>query len=235
MPVMPQKRRRLADRAAGVGAGRRGQRGARRPPRREPPEEPPGTRLSSQGLRTGPKAEFSLDEPIANSSQLSLPSVTVPAARQARDHGGVERAAVAVEHLRAARWSRRPAVTKMSLCAIGHAEQRRRPRRAAMRVVGRARLRRACASASTARNAPSRSCCAPMRVEAVPRRPRRWRRSLRRAAPRPSCARRVELVQRALIRSPSARGTARRSTAGALRWLASRWSVSVTTSSRRRS
>jgi hypothetical protein len=25
------------------------------------------------------KAEFSLDEPIANSSQLSLPSVTVPA------------------------------------------------------------------------------------------------------------------------------------------------------------
>ena len=46
----------------------------------EPPDEPPGTRARSQGLRTGPKAEFSLAEPIANSSQLSLPSVTVPAA-----------------------------------------------------------------------------------------------------------------------------------------------------------
>ena len=44
-----------------------------------PPEEPPGTRVVSQGLRTGPKAEFSLAEPIANSSQLSLPSVTAPA------------------------------------------------------------------------------------------------------------------------------------------------------------
>jgi len=45
----------------------------------EPPEEPPGTRAVSQGLRTGPKAEFSLDEPIANSSQLSLPRLTQPA------------------------------------------------------------------------------------------------------------------------------------------------------------
>ena len=45
----------------------------------EPPEEPPATRSRLQGLRTAPKAEFSLDEPIANSSQLSLPSVTMPA------------------------------------------------------------------------------------------------------------------------------------------------------------
>ena len=45
----------------------------------EPPDEPPGTRVRSQGLRAGPKAEFSLAEPIANSSQLSLPSSTVPA------------------------------------------------------------------------------------------------------------------------------------------------------------
>jgi hypothetical protein len=44
-----------------------------------PPDEPPGTRVRSQGLSTGPKAEFSLAEPIANSSQLSLPSSTVPA------------------------------------------------------------------------------------------------------------------------------------------------------------
>ena len=46
----------------------------------DPPEEPPGTRDSSQGFFTTFQAEFSLLEPIANSSQLSLPSVTVPAA-----------------------------------------------------------------------------------------------------------------------------------------------------------
>ena len=53
----------------------------------EPPEEPPGTRVVSQGLRTGctlsqptaGMAEFSLVPPMANSSQLSLPSVTQPA------------------------------------------------------------------------------------------------------------------------------------------------------------
>jgi hypothetical protein len=45
----------------------------------EPPELPPGTAFVSQGLRTGPKAEFSFDEPIANSSMLVLPSSTAPA------------------------------------------------------------------------------------------------------------------------------------------------------------
>ena len=46
----------------------------------EPPELPPGTLDSSHGLRTGPYAEFSLLEPMANSSQLVLPSSTAPAA-----------------------------------------------------------------------------------------------------------------------------------------------------------
>src|SRR5208337_1826090 len=46
----------------------------------EPPLDPPGTRSVSTGLRTGPYAEFSLDEPMANSSQFSLPSSTAPAA-----------------------------------------------------------------------------------------------------------------------------------------------------------
>jgi hypothetical protein len=46
----------------------------------DPPEDPPGTRPVSQGLRTGPNAEFSFDEPIANSSQLVLPTTTPPAA-----------------------------------------------------------------------------------------------------------------------------------------------------------
>ena len=44
-----------------------------------PPDEPPGMREWSHGLRTGLYAEFSLDEPMANSSQLSLPRVTAPA------------------------------------------------------------------------------------------------------------------------------------------------------------
>ena len=42
----------------------------------EPPLEPPGTVARSQGLRVGPKAEFSHDEPMANSSMLALPSIT---------------------------------------------------------------------------------------------------------------------------------------------------------------
>ena len=50
----------------------------------EPPDEPPGTRASSHGFLTGRKAEFSLLEPMANSSQLSLPSVTVPASASLR-------------------------------------------------------------------------------------------------------------------------------------------------------
>src|SRR5918995_3055526 len=40
----------------------------------EPPREPPGTRSGSHGLREGPKAEFSVEEPIANSSVFVLPS-----------------------------------------------------------------------------------------------------------------------------------------------------------------
>ena len=44
-----------------------------------PPEEPPGTRRRSHGLSTGPNAEFSFEEPIANSSWLVLPSSGAPA------------------------------------------------------------------------------------------------------------------------------------------------------------
>jgi hypothetical protein len=44
-----------------------------------PPLLPPGTRLGSQGLPTGPKAEFSLEEPMANSSQLVTAIGTAPA------------------------------------------------------------------------------------------------------------------------------------------------------------
>src|SRR5262245_33054498 len=44
----------------------------------EPPDEPPGTRVGSHGLRVGPYAEFSVDEPIANSSMFVFPSVRSP-------------------------------------------------------------------------------------------------------------------------------------------------------------
>src|ERR1700723_2448099 len=50
----------------------------------EPPEDPPGTRARSHGLCDGPKAEFSVDEPIANSSRFDLPSSTTPASRSRR-------------------------------------------------------------------------------------------------------------------------------------------------------
>ena len=49
----------------------------------EPPDEPPGTSFASDprrrhGETTGPKQEVSFDEPMANSSLLSLPSITAP-------------------------------------------------------------------------------------------------------------------------------------------------------------
>jgi hypothetical protein len=46
----------------------------------EPPPEPPGTRDGSHGLRDGPHAEFSVEEPIANSSVFVLPRSESPAA-----------------------------------------------------------------------------------------------------------------------------------------------------------
>ncbi len=45
----------------------------------EPPDEPPGTRSGSQGFLEGPKPEFSVDEPIANSSRFVLPRSGRPA------------------------------------------------------------------------------------------------------------------------------------------------------------
>src|SRR5947209_10336924 len=45
----------------------------------DPPLDPPGARSSAHGLRVGPKAEFSVEEPIANSSQLVLPTTIAPA------------------------------------------------------------------------------------------------------------------------------------------------------------
>src|SRR5919204_5889708 len=48
----------------------------------DPLDEPPGTRSGSHGFRVAPYAEFSPDEPMANSSQFVLPTRTAPAARR---------------------------------------------------------------------------------------------------------------------------------------------------------
>ena len=50
----------------------------------EPPEEPPGVSgraspSARHGLTAGPKWLVSFDDPMANSSMLSLPSMTAPA------------------------------------------------------------------------------------------------------------------------------------------------------------
>jgi len=50
----------------------------------EPPEEPPGTRSGSSGCLTRPKAECSVDEPMANSSMLVLAATSAPAWRRRR-------------------------------------------------------------------------------------------------------------------------------------------------------
>src|ERR1700722_13231261 len=49
----------------------------------DPPEDPPGTSFTSEprlrhGDTTGPKQDVSFDEPMANSSLLSLPRSTAP-------------------------------------------------------------------------------------------------------------------------------------------------------------
>ena len=60
----------------------------------EPPPEPPGMRSRSHGLCVAPYAECSVDEPIANSSMLVLPSGTRPAARiratTVASYGGIQ-------------------------------------------------------------------------------------------------------------------------------------------------
>src|SRR5438552_664519 len=42
----------------------------------DPPEDPPATRVVSCGFLVTPNAEFSVDDPMANSSRLVLPKNT---------------------------------------------------------------------------------------------------------------------------------------------------------------
>src|SRR4029079_3788941 len=47
----------------------------------DPPLDPPGTHCRFQGLRLGPIAEFSVEDPMANSSRLVFPSSRYPCVR----------------------------------------------------------------------------------------------------------------------------------------------------------
>ena len=77
----PAQRGRLADRAAGIGSEGTEAPSRRLPTAADPPDEPPGTRSVSHGFRVGPKAEFSVDDPMANSSMFVLPEDHGPGSR----------------------------------------------------------------------------------------------------------------------------------------------------------
>src|SRR5690348_13752581 len=81
----------------------------------DPPELPPGTQSALHGLRTGPKYDVSLDEPIANSSMFVLPTSIVPASRSfattCASYGATKSSSIRDPHV-----VRRPAVISTSLC-----------------------------------------------------------------------------------------------------------------------
>ena len=233
MPVMPQKRRRLADRAAGVGAGRR-----RQQPRRDRRRR--AARRAARHARRVPriaaprrKRSSRCDEPIANSSQLSLPRRDRAGRGEPRDHGRIERAAIAFQHLRAG-GARQVARDEDVLVRDRHAEQRRRRRRAAMRASAARGLAPASRLVDRRGSAPSVAMRLATRASEMLRRARR----VRRPCARSSCARQLG-ARASSCRSRSLdhlrheeQAVARRR--GALRWFASRWFGSVTTSSRSR-
>src|SRR6516162_10883621 len=84
----------------------------------DPPDEPPGTRSRSHGLRLGPNAEFSVDEPMANSSMLVLPRMIAPACFSRRvivaSYGGCQPSRMREPHVVGI-----PAVVNTSLTATG--------------------------------------------------------------------------------------------------------------------
>src|SRR5579884_1267595 len=84
----------------------------------DPPDDPPGTVSRFHGLRVGKKPEFSVDEPMANSSQLVLPVNTAPASRSLAttvpSNLGTKFSRMRDEHV-----VRTPSVTSTSLIALG--------------------------------------------------------------------------------------------------------------------
>ncbi len=96
------ERRRLSNRTAGVGAESRRM-------QRPPQPQRPSRRSNRRERATSPTdcastftLEFSVDEPIANSSMFVLPNGIAPAARKFLNHGRVVRRAIIPENFRAA-------------------------------------------------------------------------------------------------------------------------------------
>src|SRR3954453_21904777 len=84
----------------------------------EPPDDPPGTRDGSHGLRAGPNAECSVDEPIANSSRFVLPTMLQPPARK-RATAVASKGERKLPRIRDAHVVGMPVVTMLSFTAIG--------------------------------------------------------------------------------------------------------------------
>src|SRR5579862_7064747 len=83
-----------------------------------PPDEPPGTVSGFHGLRVGKKAEFSHDDPIANSSMFVLPTMTAPAA-SSRAATVDEYGAMKFERMREPQVVRVPSRQNRSFSAVG--------------------------------------------------------------------------------------------------------------------
>src|SRR5580692_1876861 len=84
----------------------------------DPPDEPPGILSRSHGLRLGPYAEFSVDEPMANSSMLVLPKMIAPACLSlfvmVASYGGCQPSRMRLPHVVGI-----PVVVNTSLTATG--------------------------------------------------------------------------------------------------------------------
>ena len=156
-------RGRLPDRPAGIGADRqrrleRGQRG------RRTAAGAAGDPVRSHGLWVGPYAEFSVDEPIANSSMLVLPRMTIAGLRPSCGDGGVVRRDPALAGSSSRPSPARPGLHDDVLERQRHAGQRRGGRFAARPGRRRPAARpRSARSPETCRNACTVSSTAAIR------------------------------------------------------------------------
>ena len=127
-----------------------------------PPELPPGTRSRSQGLAVWWKAEFSVEDPIANSSMLRRPHGIAPASFSLRvtvaSYGETKFASIRLEHVSG--W---PATAITSLKPTGRPSSAPRACPAARRA-SEARAWASASASSKELNARTRSSTARVRA-----------------------------------------------------------------------
>src|SRR4051794_3503896 len=85
----------------------------------EPPDDPPATQFGSHGLRVGPNAECSVDEPMANSSRFVFPISDAPCWRS-RAITVASNGETKSPRMREAQVVGMSVVTMLSLMAIGN-------------------------------------------------------------------------------------------------------------------